>query len=118
MTGPALDPQLTAAILRAAADKISEVGLWRGAIDPEKPETGCTCVALAISTAAYRSGVTTHRRDALLTFFAHSVGLTPDDEDGFGAIIAWNDRITDSDPTAFAVAALHRAADSVLAVTS
>lgn len=116
MTAPTLDPETTAVVLRSAADRISVAGLWLGRVSPDEPDDGCTCTALAICAAAYSLGVTGPAKDEVLAVFARSVDATVTPDCEFNAVIAWNDTITAADPTAHAVAALHRAADAVLAV--
>lgn len=122
MTAPVLDPELTAVILRSAADRITEVGLWQGRVSPDEPDTGRTCAALAICAAAGRNGVRGDAQYATLALFARSVGLTiePDGEFNgeFNAVLDWNDQLAGPNPAGQVVAALHRAADSVLAVAS
>lgn len=114
MTASTLDPETTAVVLRSAADRISVAGLWLGRVSPDEPDDGCTCTAIAICAAAYNQGVDGYE---VLAVFARSVGEPFEPDCEFNAVADWNDRITDGDPTAYAVAALHRAADAVLAVT-
>lgn len=119
MTAPVLDLQLTAVIFRSAADHIASVGLWQGVVDPDEPDDGGTCAALAICAATKRSDVTdVDAQYAVLAMFARSVGLTVEPDEEFNAVLDWNDHVTGPNPAGQVVAALHRAADSVLAVTA
>lgn len=117
VTAPAADAQHVALVLRMAADRIAEYGLWRGECHPVGDPRDCAITAIARATRTICEGhpaALIPLKDAAFTALATHLQI-PAGHDPVGQVINWNDMTKHDNPQAMVCQGLRDTANEVLA---